>query len=129
MALPRLLPLLHRAAWEFWLPLPLVAALFWTTGNFLAVQVLSRPYNSVHKLQADRPLNRRLPVTILTINAEIDRSLGVTTIFVNTSDSTLKKLEYEFPVTQTSQVEATIAQELAMPVENVRKLISYRIKN
>ncbi|MEP6516149.1 hypothetical protein [Microcoleus vaginatus] len=129
MALPRFLPLLHRAAWEFWLPLPLVAALFWTTGNFIAGKILSCPYHSVNKLQADRQLNRRLPVTILTINAEIDRSLGVTTIFVNTSDSTLKKLEYEFPVAQTSQVEATIAQELAMPVENVRKLISYRIKN
>lgn len=129
MALPRFQPLLHRAAWEFWLPLPLVAALFWTTGNFIAVQVLSRPYNSVNKLQADRQLNRRLPVTILSINAEIDRSLGITTIFVNTSDSTLKKLEYEFPVTQTSQVEAAIAQELAMSIENVRKLISYRIKN
>lgn len=95
----------------------------------MAAQILSRPYNSVNKLQADRQLDRRLPVTILTINAEIDRSLGVTTIFVNTSDSTLKKLEYEFPVTQTSQVEAGIAQELGMPVENVRKLISYRIKN
>ncbi|MEG4352297.1 hypothetical protein QUA70_02435 [Microcoleus sp. LAD1_D5] len=129
MALPRFLPLLHRAAWEFWVPLPLVAALFWTTGNFIATQILSRPFNSVHKLQADRQLNRRLPVTILSINAEIDRSLGVTTIFVNTSDSTLKKLEYEFPVTQTSQVEAAIAQELAMPIENVRKLISYRMKH
>ncbi|MEG4998014.1 hypothetical protein [Microcoleus sp. B4-D4] len=129
MALPRFLPLLHRAAWELWIPLPLVAALFWTTGNFIAAHTLSRPYNSVHKLQADKQLNRRLPVTILSINAEIDRSVGVTTIFVNTSDSTLKKLEYEFPVTQTSQAEAAIAQELAMPVENVRKLISYRIKN
>ncbi|MEG4507059.1 hypothetical protein QUA81_33855 [Microcoleus sp. F6_B4] len=129
MALPRFLPLLHRAAWEFWVPLPLVAALFWTAGNFIAAQILSRPYHSVNKLQADRQLNRRLPVTISSINAEIDRSLGVTTIFVNTSDSTLKKLEYQFRLTQTSQVEAAIARELAMPVENVRKQIGYRIKN
>lgn len=129
MALSRFLQVLHRACWEFWLPLPLVAALFWTTGNSIAALVLSRPYDSINKLQADRQFDMRLSVTILTINAEIDRSRGVTTIFVKTTDSTFKRLEYEFSVIQASQVEAAIAQELAMPVENVRKLISYRIKD
>jgi hypothetical protein len=123
------LRLLHRAYWEFWLPLPLAALFFWLIGNFMTAQVLSRPYNSVNTLQADMQLDVRLSVTILTMNAEIDRSRGVTTILVKTTDSTLKRLEYEFPVVQADQVEATIAQELAMPVENVRKLISYRIKD
>lgn len=129
MSLSRFLQVLHLAHWEFWLPLPLVAALFWTTGNSIAAQVLSRPYHSVNKLEADRQLEVRLSVTILTIKAEIDRSRGVTTIFVKTTDSSLKRLEYEFPFTQASHVEVAIAQELAMPVENVRKLIGYRIKN
>jgi hypothetical protein len=95
----------------------------------MTAQVLSRPYNSVNTLQADMQLDVRLSVTILTMNAEIDRSRGVTTILVKTTDSTLKRLEYEFPVVQANQVEAAIAQELAMPVENVRKLVSYRIKD
>ena len=129
MALPRFRQFLHRANWEFWLPLPLVAALFWTTGNSIAAQVLSRRYDSVNKLEANRQLEVRLSVTILTIKAEIDRSRDVTTIFVKTTDSTLKRLEYEFPFTQASQVETAIAQELAIPVETVRQLIGYRIKN
>jgi hypothetical protein len=129
MIVPRFRQIFHCAGWEFWLPLPLVATLFWMMGNFIAAYVLSRPYDSVNKLQTNAELGMKLSLTVLTLNAEIDRSQGITTIFVKTADSTLKKLEYKFPVIQASQVEAAIAQELAMPVENIRKLISYRIKD
>ncbi len=121
------LQLLHRAGWEFWLPLPLIAVLFWVAGDYMAVQVLSRPYDSVSKLQADRESGTKLSVTIATMNAEIDRRRGRTIIFVKTLNSSLRSLRYEFPVVQASQVETAIAQELKMPVEAVRKLISYRI--
>lgn len=127
MPFPRFSQLLHRSGWEFWLPLPLIATLFWVAGNFITAQVLSRPYDSVTKLQADTQLDVKLSVTILMVNAEIDRSQGVTNVFVKTTDSALKKLEYEFPVIQASQVEAAIAEELELPIENVRKLISYRV--
>jgi hypothetical protein len=63
------------------------------------------------------------------MNAEIDRRRGVTTLVVKTIEPTLKRLECEFPFTQASRVEAAIAQELAMPVANVRKSIGYRIKD
>lgn len=129
MAAPRFLQHLHRLSWEFWLPLPLIAALFWIAGNSMAAQVLSRPYQSVNKLQADSQLDVKLSVAILSMNAKIDRRRGVTTIAVKTSDSTLKKLEYEFPVTEARQIETAIAQELTMPVAAVRKLMSYRIKD
>lgn len=93
----------------------------------MAAQVLSRPYDSVSKLQADSESDVRLSVMILAMNAEIDRRRGRTIIFVRTTNSGLKSLEYKFPVVQASQVETAIAQELKMPVETVRKLISYRI--
>lgn len=129
MASPRFLQLLQRAGWEFWLPLPLIAALFWVTGNVIAAQVLRHPYGSINALHADRQLDVKLSVTILAMNAKIDRRRGVTTLSVKTTDSTLKELEYEFPATQASQIEAAIAQELNMPTDTVRKLISYRIKD
>lgn len=129
MAFPRFLQLLYRAGWEFWLSLPVVAVLFWGTGNLIAAHVLSRPYDSVNSLEADTHLDVKLSVTILNMNAKIDRRRGVTTISVKTTDSTLKKLEYEFPVTQASQVETAIAHELKMPIADVRKLISYQIKD
>jgi hypothetical protein len=123
----RFLQLLHRAGWEFWLPLPLVAVTFWVAGNFMAAQVLSRPYDSVNSLPAGTQLDVELSVTILGMNAEINRRQGATTIFVKTTDLSLKKLEYEFSVVEVDQIEQAIAQELGMPVETVRKLISYRI--
>ena len=129
MVFRRFLQLLHRAGWEFWLPLPLIAVLFWVAGRYMTAQVLSRPYDSVSKLQADSESGTKLSVTILAMNAEIDRRQGRTIIFVRTTNSGLKSLDYEFPVVQASQVEAAIAQELGMPVETVRKLISYRIVN
>ncbi len=128
MVFPRLLRLLYDAGWEFWLPLPVVAALFWSMGNLITSQVLSRPHDSVNKLQADTQLDIKLSVTILAINAEIDRSRGMTTVLIKTANSTLKTQKYEFPVTQASQVEAAIAQKLGMPSEAVRKLVSYQIK-
>ncbi|HIK17943.1 MAG TPA: hypothetical protein IGS53_22005 [Leptolyngbyaceae cyanobacterium M33_DOE_097] len=128
MAAPRFLPLLHRLGWEFWVPLPVIAGLFWIMGNSIAVQVLSRPYQSVNKLQADTQLDMKLSVTILSMTAKIDRSRGSTTIAVKTSDSTLRKLEYEFSATEVNQIERAIAQELEMSITDVRKLVSYQIK-
>lgn len=95
----------------------------------MAARVLSRPYDSVSKLQADSELGVKLPVTILAMNAEIDRRRGSTIIFVRTLDSSLNSLRYEFPVVEASQVETAIAQELKISVETVRKLISYRISD
>lgn len=129
MAVPRFFQLLHRMGWEFWLPLPLIATLFWVGGQFVATQVLSRPYESVNKLRADGQRNIRLSVAILVMNAEIDRRRGITTIFVKSTDSTLKDLEYQFPTTQASQVEEALARELEIPVEKVRKRIGYRLKD
>ncbi|AFY92622.1 hypothetical protein [Chamaesiphon minutus] len=125
----RLLQLLHRVGGEFWLPLPLIAGFIWFTGNWMTPQVLSRSYDSVNKLQAGTQLKTKLSLTILTMNAEIDRRRGITTVIIKTTEPTLKRLEYEFLFTQASRVEAAIAQELVLPIAHVRKSIGYRIKN
>lgn len=125
----RFLQLLHRLGWEFWLPLPLIAVVFWIVGNFIAVQVLNRPYDSINKLQANTQLDTTLSITVLAINAEIDRSRGVTYVSVRATNATLKTLQYEFRATQADQVEVAIARELEIPVDHIRKLISYRIKD
>lgn len=129
MAAPRFLKLMHRAGWEFWLPLPLIAVLFWVAGHCMTTQVLNRPYDSVNKLETDRPLNSEMPKTILGMNADIDRRRGATVVFVKTADSSLKKVKYTFTTTQTTEIESAIAQELKLPVGTIRKLISYRLIN
>ena len=129
MFTPRLLQLLHRVGGEFWLPLPLIAVAIWFTGNFMAARVLNGAYDSVNKLQAGTQLTTKRSVTILTMNAEIDRHRGLTKLVIKTTEPTLKRLEYEFPFTQASQIEAAIAKKLAIPVADIRKSIGYRIKD
>lgn len=123
------LKLLHKWGGEFWLPLPFLAILFWWSGDLMAEQVLSRSYKSVNKLQADTQVEVNLAVTIMTIKANISRDRGTTRVTVKTTDDTLKKLEYEFPVTEVKQVEQAIAQELNMPPAQIRKLVRYQLSD
>ncbi|MBD1892099.1 hypothetical protein [Coleofasciculus sp. FACHB-SPT9] len=129
MSSPRWLQRLHFLGLEFWLPLPLLGIIFWVGGGLVTDQALSRSYDTVDKLQADTQLEVQLSVTLLVIKAEIDKEQGFTKVQVKTTDSTLKKLEFEFPVTEFSQVEAAIAQELGLSAENVRTLVRYQLKN
>jgi hypothetical protein len=128
MSSPRWLQKLHSLGLEFWLPLPLLGIAFWVGGGILTDKVLSRPYGTVDKLQADTQLEVQLSVTVLVIKAEIRKSEGFTRVQVKTTDSALKKLEFEFPVTDLSGVEAMIAQELKLSREDVRKLVRYQVK-
>ncbi|MBD0346210.1 MAG: hypothetical protein ICV63_15580 [Coleofasciculus sp. Co-bin14] len=129
MSLPRWLQALRPLLLEFWLPLPLLGIIFWLGGNFVTSQVLSRPYSTVSKLQADTQQEVQLSVTVLVIKAEIERSEGVTQVEVKTADPELTRLKFEFPVTEVSQVEAAIAQKLGLSREEVKKLVRYQVKN
>lgn len=134
MAIPRLLKLLHRSGWEFWLPLPLVAIAFWNMGNTMTHHVLTRSHTSVSPLQADtlqpdmQP-GLNLPDTVLAINAEIDLQRGITTVWVRTDDTRMSETTYEIAVTELERIETAIAHQLNLPVDGVRSLASYRLKN
>ncbi|MBD1928259.1 hypothetical protein H6F74_18685 [Trichocoleus sp. FACHB-90] len=128
MSSPRWLQKLHSLGLEFWLPLPLLGIAFWVGGGILTDKVLSRPYGTVDKLQADTQLEVQLSVTVLVIKADIKKSEGFTRVQVKTTDSALKKLEFEFPVTDLSGVETKISQELKLSREDVRKLVRYQVK-
>ncbi|MBD2003190.1 MULTISPECIES: hypothetical protein [Cyanophyceae] len=128
MSSPPWLQKLHSLGLEFWLPLPLLGIAFWVGGGILTDKVLSRPYGTVDKLQADTQLEVQLSVTVLVIKADIKKSEGFTRVQVKTTDSALKKLEFEFPVTDLSGVETKISQELKLSREDVRKLVRYQVK-
>ena len=125
----RWLYLLHSLGLEFWLTLPFLGVFFWFGGNLMAEQVLSRSYTTVNQLQADTQLEVKLSLTVVLIQAVINKTEGVTIVAVKTTDSTLKKLEYEFPVTDVGQVETAIAHELDMSIEQTRKLVRYQIQD
>jgi hypothetical protein len=71
----------------------------------------------------------RSTVQVLGILAEIQKKRGFTKVEVNTANSILKSLEFEFPVTELSKIKAMMIQELGLSRENARMLVSYRIKN
>lgn len=112
---------------EFWLPLPLLGICFWVGGGLLTNQVLSRSYGTENTLQADVQLEVSLSVNVSLIRAVVNQDEASTLVEVKTIDSALRQLEFEFPVTELSQVEKAIAQELGLSIEDVRRLVRYEI--
>ncbi|MEP6518852.1 hypothetical protein [Microcoleus vaginatus] len=112
---------------EFWLPLPLVAIAFWVSSSFLMAQELQKPLIANNKLQADTQLKATVSVNILLINAVINRKQGITQVAVETAEPILKRLELELPMTDATQIETAIAQELQLSRQNVRQLVRYEI--
>ncbi|NJO79691.1 MAG: hypothetical protein HC827_15050 [Cyanobacteria bacterium RM1_2_2] len=114
---------------EFWLPLPLLALLFWLGCDLIMAQVLSRPQSAGDKLQANTDLEVHLSANISMIRAVIDREEGMTRVDMQTTESVLKKFELEFQLVDANQIEAAIAQELRISRQDVRRLARYEIVN
>ncbi len=85
--------------------------------------------SKVETLQANTQMQVRSPVKVLGILAKIEKEQGFTKVEVNTANSVLKKLEFEFPVTELSKVKDMITQELGLSREDARVLVSYRVNN
>lgn len=85
--------------------------------------------NEIKTLQTNTKMQVRSTVQVLGILAEIQKKPGFTKVEVNTANSILKSLEFEFPVTELSEIKAIMIQELGLSRENARMLVSYRIKN
>ncbi|ARV59658.1 hypothetical protein BZZ01_14380 [Nostocales cyanobacterium HT-58-2] len=83
----------------------------------------------VETLQANTQMQLQLAVNVLGILASIDQEQGLTKVEVNTTNSVLQKLEFEFPVTELNSVKTIIVQELGLSPEKARTLVSYRIKD
>ncbi len=83
----------------------------------------------VETLQADTQMQVQSAVKVLGILAEIEKKRGFTKIEVNTANWVLKKLEFEFPVTELNSVKAMITQELGLSGEDVSMFVSYRVIN
>ncbi|MBG1257811.1 hypothetical protein [Nostoc commune] len=87
--------------------------------------------NEIKTLQTNThtQIQVRSKVQVLGILAGIEKQRGFTKVEINTANSILKKLEFEFTVTELSKIKTMMVQELGLSRENVRMLVSYRIKN
>lgn len=125
----------HRLGLELWLPFPLLGLGFWLVGGLVTDQGLSRAYPTEAHLQANiqpkvqQSLTVLSSVTLLSIEVVIRKDHGVSQVAVKPVNSALKKLTFEFPVTEFSQVEAAIVQELGLSPEAVRRLVNYQVED
>lgn len=109
---------LHTLKIQFLLPLPLLLIAFGLGGESLTNQLLNRSYSTADKLQADTQTVKILLVAnVLVTNAEIEKEQEFTLVELKTTNSLLKKLEFEVPVTELSKVKAMIAQEMGLSKE------------
>lgn len=118
---------LRASGAEFWLPLPLVAILFWLGSSVLTAQELQQAQLTTTKLQADTQLQAVVSVNILLINAVINRNQNTTQVKVETAESVVKRLELELATTEPRQIEAAIATELQLSRQEIRQLVRYEI--
>jgi hypothetical protein len=115
--------ILRSLGLEFWLPLPLLGFVFWLGCGFVMDGVLNRSQQTIRYLKVESQLAKPPNRTVLSIKPEINQLQGISRIKVKTDSPVLKELQFEFVVTELSQLEVAISQELGLPVEDVRKLM------
>lgn len=129
MTLPRWLTPLFQLGLEFWLPLPFIATGIWVGSQWLNHRVLSQTYPVTAQLEngQQQQVNLTLTLTILSIDAIISRREGSTEVTIRTTGSALEELEFEYPLTEYTEIEQAIAEELGLSPDTVRALIRYRL--
>lgn len=75
---------------------------------------MSRSYDALDKLQADLKTEVQLVTNVLVVEAEVEKEQELNNVKIKTTNSVLKQLEFELPVTEVSLVKAAIAQELGL---------------
>jgi hypothetical protein len=119
------------SAWRLGTLLPLAGLLFWLATGWINQRVLSQTQNTTTELQAvgQHQVNLSLSLTIVSIDAEIDRSAKLTELSIRAIGSPLEEMEFKFPVTEFAAIEQAIAQELDLSVTDIHSLIRYRIND
>ncbi len=130
----RWLQILLNFGFEFWLPLPLLALGCWVLSGFVTDRILMRSlypdkYLSVETQISNQPAKIVLAVSgalrFERIAVEINKNQGVSRVKVKTTNSALEELEFKFFLTEHSQLEAAISQQLGLSREFVRKVVRY----
>jgi hypothetical protein len=114
---------------EFWLALLLVGGLFWFVPQWLNQQILSQAYPAATQIdiKAQQQVEVSFTLTVLSIDAEIDRRAGDTEVTVRTAGSSLRELEFEYPLVEYEEIIQATAEELGLTSDAIRPLIRYRL--
>lgn len=111
------------------LALPGVGSFFWLGAGWLDQQVLGQPDQPPEQIILPNPqqIELVLRLTVVSIDVEINRQGGTSEVTAQVRGSTLRELEFEYPLTDYSELESAISQELNLLPEQTRQLIRYRL--
>ncbi|MFN6561212.1 MAG: hypothetical protein RMY28_015670 [Nostoc sp. ChiSLP01] len=114
---------LRSLGFVFWLSLPLIGLVFWLGSGFVGDRILSHSRTTKKYLLADTQSARQMMKKVVAIEVEILRQQGISRVNVKTNNSVLKTIVFEFPITDMSQLQTTLSQELGLPRDRVKELI------
>ncbi|MBD2410478.1 hypothetical protein FACHB389_04295 [Nostoc calcicola FACHB-389] len=114
---------LRSLGFVFWLSLPLIGLVFWLGSGFIGDRILSHSRVTKKYLLADTQSARQMMKRVVAIEVQIIPQQGISRVNVKTSSSVLKTIVFEFPVTDMSQLQATLSQELGLPRDRVKELV------
>ncbi|MEH1865883.1 MAG: hypothetical protein V7K69_12880 [Nostoc sp.] len=114
---------LRSLGFVFWLSLPLIGLVFWLGSGFVGDRILSHSNLTKKYLLADTQSARQIMKRIVAIKVEVLPEEGISRVNVKTNNSVLTRIVFEFPITDISQLETALSQELGLPRDRVKELI------
>jgi hypothetical protein len=112
----------------YWLFLPVVNFGIWIVTGWINDWVLSHSYDFTDRLQTNlypkTQLSRTL--TVVAIDAKVDRNNDITDVTIKTTNSSLERIEFKFPLTEPTHLEITLANKLDTTPQLIRTLTRYQ---
>jgi hypothetical protein len=98
----------------FILPFFLLGITFWFGGEVATKQLLSRPYGTLDKLEADTQLSVNLKLNLAVHVTDIEKDTDLTQVEVEIANSVLKRIVFQIPNTPSNSQEVMLMQQLGV---------------
>lgn len=98
----------------FILPFLLLGITFWFGGEFATKKLLSRPYGTLDKLEADTQLSVNLKLNLAVRVTDIEKDIDFTQVEVKIANSVLKKIIFQIPNIPSTSQEVMLLQQLGL---------------
>ncbi|MEM6519770.1 MAG: hypothetical protein AAF722_10645 [Cyanobacteria bacterium P01_C01_bin.70] len=125
----RRLWLLNGSGLRFWLSLLVLGLAFWSIGQLMTLRILGRTYQAHYYFSADVQPEAIPQPAIAAIQVEIYNESSTAEAKIVASDPSLQDRKLQLALTVPEDIEQAIAQELDIPLQEVRRLVHYKVHN
>ncbi|KYC35542.1 hypothetical protein WA1_06885 [Scytonema hofmannii PCC 7110] len=94
------------------LPFFLLGVTFWMVGGILTRKILSSPYSTLDKLQADTQLYVYLKLNLAVNIIDIEQDVGLLKVETQVANPVLKRIEFQIPNIPSNLQEVVLLQQL-----------------